>query len=524
MPMLRSFRSAVVAAACLSLATTALANSKPFGDYDKITETRLKAHLEFIAHDLLEGRDTPSRGLDIAAEYIAAHMKLIGATPGGENGTYFQTMNWGRDRLNLDNSKLTIGGQEITIGEGALPAALAPVDTEAEVVFVPGGWSNPAKGVDPFANTDVKGKIVVTDNQGPEGVNRQELFREWTNVATAAQKAGAVAVVTIAAQANPATWQRSVERLVAGGAYRAVSGETPLPSLTLSAEAAQSLFSAELPNVNPGTLREATLKSGLKMSLKLDVVQERQTAYNVIAIVPGSDPVLKNEYVGVGSHLDHVGIGRPDEDGDAIYNGADDDGSGNVAMIEMAYALMNGSRPKRSTVFIWHCGEEKGLVGSEYFAENPTIDLTKMKFMVNIDMIGMAKQPGDTNPRNNLLAAKNEVYVIGPKTMSTTMAPVLERVNGQVHNMKLNDLYDRVDHPERIFFRSDHISYVRKGVPAIFLFSGIHAHYHRPSDEVDKIDFEQLLTNTQTLFAITYEMANIANVPKIDKTIPGIND
>ena len=297
---------------------------------------------------------------------------------------------------------------------------------------------------------------------------------------------------------------------------------TSIPSLTLTSEAAQALFSAEIEDVTASGLKEAGLKTGSQMKLKLAVQDDVKTAYNVIAIVPGTDPVLKNEYVGVGAHYDHVGVGRADANGDTIFNGADDDGSGTVALIEMASALMKGTKPKRSTVFIWHCGEEKGLVGSQYYAEHPTVDLTKMKFMVNIDMIGMAKQPGDTKPANKMLAAKNEVYIIGPKTISTTMDPIIRKVNSEVHNMKLNDYYDRIDDPERIFYRSDHISYIRKGVPAVFLFSGLHENYHRQSDEVDKIDFEQLMTNTQTLFAITYEMANLAKVPVIDKEIPGI--
>ncbi len=233
---------------------------------------------------------------------------------------------------------------------------------------------------------------------------------------------------------------------------------------------------------------------------------------------------MKKEFVGVGAHYDHVGVGNPDATGDTIFNGADDDGSGTVAMLEMANALAKGTRPKRSVVFVWHCGEEKGLVGSRYFANNPTFDLKQMKFMVNIDMIGMAKKEGDTNPQNAKLAALNEVYLIGPKTISSTMRPIIDMVNDKVHKMKLNDFYDRIDDPERIFYRSDHISYIEKGVPAVFFFSGIHENYHRQSDEIEAINFDQLLLNTQTIFAITYQMAMLDKTPVIDKVIPGIGN
>lgn len=524
--MSRTASLVAVAAALTSFSVTASANfypqpSQKYGDFESITPERLKAHLTFIAHDLLLGRDTPSQGLDIAAEYIAAQCKLNGVLPGGENGTYFQTTWWGRRVLKVNESAIEIEGQPLKLGTDAMPTSIATVDTTAEVVYVPGGWTNKEKGVEPFKNIDVKGKIVLTDGQAPEGINRRDLFQTWTRVETAAKEAGAVAVVTVNQNANAQTWQRNLDRMATGGRFAIMnSNEEPLPSLVLSSDAAQALFSAKLGAVTADGFKEAGVKSGAKMTLKLGVQEEKQKAYNVIGIVPGSDPTLKSEYVGVGAHYDHIGVGNGT--GDVINNGADDDGSGTVALIEMSRAMAAGKRPKRSTVFIWHCGEEKGLIGSAYFASNPTIDIKKMKFMVNIDMIGMAKEPNNTNPADAKLTALGEVFVIGPKTISTTMDPILRKVNSEVHNMKLNDYYDRIDDPERIFYRSDHISYIEKGVPAIFFFSGTHRNYHRPSDEVSQINFDQLSMNAQTLFAITYEMAMIDKTPVIDKTIPGI--
>lgn len=516
--------TSLIGIACLA-SSVSYANFAGFGNYEMITKDRLYSHLEFIASDLLQGRDTPSAGLDLAALYIASQLKLMGATPAGENGTFFQTLTWGRNRLDVENSSISINGSTVTLGTGALPTSFAPIDTTAEIVYVPSGWSNSEKGVNPFNGIDVKNKIVITDGAGPEGVDRRELFASWDRADVSAKKAGAVALINLAQNPNTANWQRSMDRIKSGGRFAVIDPkDSSFPVITLSTEASSSLFEAPVSEVSAEGIKNAKLKPGAKLSIKMAVIQERQTAKNVIAMIPGSDPTLKKEFVGVGAHYDHVGVGNPDATGDTIFNGADDDGSGTVAMLEMANALAKGTRPKRSVVFVWHCGEEKGLVGSRYFANNPTLDLKQMKFMVNIDMIGMAKKEGDTNPQNAKLAALNEVYLIGPKTISSTMRPIIDMVNDKVHKMKLNDFYDRIDDPERIFYRSDHISYIEKGVPAVFFFSGIHENYHRQSDEIEAINFDQLLLNTQTIFAITYQMAMLDKTPVIDKVIPGIGN
>src|SRR5678815_4463550 len=163
---------------------------------------------------------------------------------------------------------------------------------------------------------------------------------------------------------------------------------------------------------------------------------------NVVAVFEGSDPVLKDEYVAVGAHYDHVGIGAP-VNGDSIYNGADDDGSGTTALLAMAEALAKAPiRPKRSVVFIWHAGEEKGLWGSRYFVENPTIPLNKIVTQLNIDMIGRSKKAGDTNPRNKELSGPDEIYVIGSKMMSSELGALSEAVNKDYLNLSFNYKYD----------------------------------------------------------------------------------
>jgi Zn-dependent M28 family amino/carboxypeptidase len=247
---------------------------------------------------------------------------------------------------------------------------------------------------------------------------------------------------------------------------------------------------------------------------------EAATTQNVVAIFEGSDPVLKNEYVALGAHYDHVGVGAPVR-GDAIYNGADDDGSGTTALLSMAEALANASvRPRRSVLFVWHAGEEKGLWGSRYFTDNPTVPLANIVTQLNIDMIGRSKLVGDTNPLNRELSGAHEIYVIGSRMMSTELGQLVEDVNKQYLNLTYDYRYDDPADPNRFFFRSDHYNYARKGVPIVFFFDGEHEDYHKPGDSVDKIDFDKMERVARTIYLTLWEVANRPARVKVDKQMP----
>jgi Zn-dependent M28 family amino/carboxypeptidase len=240
----------------------------------------------------------------------------------------------------------------------------------------------------------------------------------------------------------------------------------------------------------------------------------------VVAVWEGSDAKLKSEYVAVGAHYDHVGICAAGT-ADPICNGADDDGSGTTAMLAMAEALARAKqRPKRSVLFVWHCGEEKGLWGSRYFAENPTIPLANIVTQLNMDMIGRSKKEGDTKPQNQTLSGPNTVYVIGSKMMSTELGELSERVNASYLNLQLDYRYDDPADPNRFFFRSDHINYARKGIPIIFYFDGVHEDYHRAGDEPQKIDYDKMQKITRTVYMTLWEIAVRPVRPKVDKQLP----
>jgi Zn-dependent M28 family amino/carboxypeptidase len=236
-------------------------------------------------------------------------------------------------------------------------------------------------------------------------------------------------------------------------------------------------------------------------------------------VLEGSDARLKNEYVALGAHYDHVGTGTP-VNGDAIYNGADDDGSGTTAVLALAEAFAKGQRPKRSILFVWHAGEEKGLWGSEYFTANPTVPLAQIVTQLNIDMIGRSRAEGDTKPENKDLTGTREIYVIGSRMMSTALGDISERVNRDYLNLTYNYKYDDPADPNRFFFRSDHYNYAAQGVPIIFYFDGVHEDYHRPSDTADKIDYAKMERVARTIFLTATELANTPSRPIVDRQLP----
>jgi Zn-dependent M28 family amino/carboxypeptidase len=301
-----------------------------------------------------------------------------------------------------------------------------------------------------------------------------------------------------------------------------------IPTITASPRLISALFYGEKSNGNNVYTKAVTqdfvepfdLKPAKKISLSVAVKTEETHSQNVVGILEGTDPVLKNEYLAIGAHYDHVGMNPFFAGDDKIWNGADDDGSGTVAVLSIAEAFTKGAqRPKRSVLFIWHAGEEKGLWGSEFFTDNPTVPIGSVITELNIDMIGRAQAAGDENPKNKLLPKPNEVFVIGSKMMSTELGEISEATNKSFLNLEFNYKYDDPKDPEQFFYRSDHFNYARKGVPIIFYMDGSHADYHQPSDSIEKIDFVNMERIARTIFATGWELANRAARPKVDKPL-----
>jgi hypothetical protein len=528
---------------------------------EQITARELREYLQFIASDEMEGRDTPSRGLDLTAKFLAMQLALWGVKPAGDGGTYFQKFALRRTKIAPARTFAEFDGKIFSHGVDLLAAPQIAGETEAApLVYVGHGWQVKAKNIDAYKGIDVKDKIAVIAGGGfpPREVGGSfplpgKQGEDWNHPFAYAAKHGAKGVILLPTFRSLAGWERefrnqttrgtlAVENLpsAAGKEFYAVyyspmvatfgfrmDDGYRLPTVSISARMANELFRGEkqeaavlLQRAATGAMGEAfDFNAAKRLKLSVGLNTKIETTQNVVGVLEGSDPVLKNEYVAVGAHYDHVGV-ADEASGDGIFNGADDDGSGTVAVLAMARALASTSaRPKRSVLFVWHAGEEKGLWGSEYFAEKPTVPLDKIVAQLNIDMIGRSRAEGDTDEKNKDLTLKDEIYVIGSKMMSSDLGALSERVNVNYLKLKFNYKYDAPDDPERFFYRSDHFNYARKGIPIIFYFNGPHRDYHQPSDSVEKIDFEKIESVTRTVLMTALEIANAARRPVVDKPL-----
>jgi Zn-dependent M28 family amino/carboxypeptidase len=259
--------------------------------------------------------------------------------------------------------------------------------------------------------------------------------------------------------------------------------------------------SAGSPLLPPGWTGDGTphVLRGRRFTGHVDLRRERVSSYNVVAIVPGTDPALRQTYVAYGAHYDHLGI-VPADHGDSIANGADDDGSGSVALLALARVFSTErSAPRRSILLVWHAGEEKGLLGSSYFTDHPTVPIDSIVAQINADMIG----------RNS----PDELYVVGPEAaphgQSRVLGAVVYSVNRALaHPFVFNREWDSPTHPEQIYYRSDHFNYARKGIPIVFFTSGLHADYHRVTDKPAKIDYDKLAHVDLLMFNLGQALAN----------------
>jgi hypothetical protein len=509
---------------------------------DTISANQIKDYLTFIASDEMEGRDTPSRGLDTTAKFLALNLARWGLKPAGDTGSFFQRIDLRRDRADNGQTKVEINGRTLAAGTDYLPAG-GSGDISGQLVFAGSGWFVKSKEIDSYKGVDPAGKIAVVfgiPNAPPRGVTRADFGKQgegFMNPNDYARSKGVVGLIYVPDFQYLANWQRNRQRIMERGStvvakFQTATTSSPLPSVVISPEIANSIFAGERQSAagifnasyssSGAALPEPFLMSQTKQ-ITISVASSTETVptQNVVAVWEGSDPVLKNEYVALGAHYDHVGSGCPAVGSDTICNGADDDGSGTTALLSIAEALAKApTQPKRSVLFVWHCGEEKGLWGSRYFTEYPTVPLNQIVAQINIDMIGRSKKPGDTNPRNRDLTGPDAVYLIGSTMMSTELGEIVNTVNKSFLNLTLDTRYDDPKDPNRFFFRSDHYNYARKGIPIIFFFDGVHEDYHRAGDTADKIDYQKMEKITRTIYMTLWEIANRPLRLKVDKPVP----
>jgi len=501
---------------------------------DTIAANQIKDYLTFIASDEMEGRDTPSRGLDTTAKFLAMNLSRWGFKPAGDNGTFFQKIDLLRNRTDGGKTKAEFNDRVLTLGTDYIPAS-RPGSVSGQLVFAGNGWFMKSREMDAYKGIDPKGRIALVFGlpaERPRGATAADFGKpgqEYMNPAEYARSKGVAGIVYVADARYITTWQRFQTRgSVSVAKFQNTTVAPTLPSIVVSREIANALVAGEkdaesIINNTSGTNWPAPFLMNDEKKITLNIASSTETVptQNVVAVWEGGDPALKSEYVALGSHYDHVGSGCPPNGEDRICNGADDDGSGTTAMLAMAEALAKApTRPKRSILFVWHCGEEKGLWGSRYFTEFPTVPLNAIVAQINMDMIGRTKTDGDTNTRNKDLTGPNSIYLIGSTMMSTELGEIVNTVNKSYLNLTFDTRYDDPKDPDRFFYRSDHYNYAKKGIPIIFFFDGVHEDYHRAGDTADKIDYQKMERVTRTIYMTTWEIANRTARLKVDKPLP----
>jgi hypothetical protein len=505
----------------------------------------------------MEGRDTPSRGLDLTAKFIALNVASWGLRPMGDDNSFLQHISLRRERIDSSRTHAEIDGRRFDYGKDFLCNAFVGGAVTGPLVYVSHGWLHRAKNINAYEDIDVRDKIMIVSGGGypPKEIGFGDLRgrqgEDWDHPYGYAHRHGARGVVLIPHFRTVFKWESkhqndaergniSVEKLLSQndsqlplgvyeGAYGMMMMPTtgtgrPLPAIIASVGMVDLLFRDEKEGaatvlhrmISGDSLKPFDLKPDKKISLSVGITLDILSTQNVVAVLEGSDPTLRNEYVAIGAHYDHLGIAKP-VSGDAINNGADDNGSGTAAALAIAKALATGVRPKRSILFIWHTGEEKpGFFGARYFMAYPTVALNQIIAYVNLDMVGRSKKEGDKRPISERVTGPHEIYIIGPKRMSTDLAEIAERVNQSYLQLDFNYRYDGPAESTGMFYRSDQVLYAEKGIPVIWYFSGEHEDYHQPSDSPDKIDYEKVQKVARTVLMTAWELGNARTRPRVN--------
>jgi len=551
---------------------------------DQIKAEELKEWLTYLASDELEGRNTFTEGLGLAAAYIAGQLKSWGVRPGGDNGSYFQRVPV-LGVKNVNNSTIIVetNGQTRTFKDGQgirFPRQCGGKRTfvSDQIEFLGYGLSAPQINHNDYAGKNIKGKVAVwLGASGPKGLGQQYRRLLSGRARYAIEQAGAIA--SIGATSNfgggqrgaPADNQVTPETRPSGATPGAAGQQgaagqpgfggprieppdftttqrldAPVPpSVSAQDEFFEFLLSGQ--EVKYAELKDKAAKGeplssfslkNVKITFNIDpdyrIVQTQYTR-NVIGVIEGTDPKLKNSYIAFGAHYDHVGYAEGEivqtangprragargriKDGaieDRIWNGADDDGSGTVTIMAVAKAFALGPKPRRSLIFIWHSGEERGLWGSRYFADYPTVPLDQIVAQINMDMVGRNR---DDKPEE-----ANTVYVVGSDRISTELHNITVDANEALSKpLKLDyEMNDPAD-LEQVYYRSDHYSYAAKGIPIVFLTTGLHPDYHVNTDSAEKINYEKMARIGQLAYEIGMRIGKSDRAPARDNLGPRV--
>lgn len=504
--------------------------------------------MAFLASDELQGRETGNHSLRVAARYLATELAKMKLAPVGDNGTYFQEYTLLKQQVSPESymavesqdgqrKEFAFGEAFVTLSRGR---SVSEMMLHSEVAFVGYGISAPAKGYDEYAGIDVKDKLLLVMGAEPRREDGTSLLDSTASTAYGqmmtkmqnAMASGAKGMILISPSSEVADGTGSRQfarfarflrrpRYTLPNGTQSRNGAVGFAIVLAREDVAEAILQRagktlhQVQSEIAATQKPASFAlDGTIVEIRIDVTTEEVRVPNVVGLLEGSDPVLKDEVVVFSAHYDHVGI---DKEGN-IFNGADDNGSGTSALLEIAQAFAeNPIRPKRSVLFLWVSGEEKGLLGSRYYTEHPIIPIENTVANINMDMIGRVRAPQDTSKANEMLALAGTVYVVGGHQSSE-----LKKINeeaakkaGLTIDYSLNDL----NHPQRIYYRSDHFNFARKGIPVLFYTSGLHVDYHKPTDTIEKINFAKIKSVATLAYLTGWQVANQKNRVVVDNRL-----
>lgn len=454
-----------------------------------IRENEIKRDLFDMAADHFQGREAGTLDELKVSVWLADQARAAGLKPAGDDGTYFQFFSMWRNRV-AQNSSIQIGDSSLKLWEDVLVAQTAPATITAPIFFLE------KTGKKDLDKIDIRGKAIALI-ASPEGINLNVslaprrypgyIMRKYANDLFTR---GAVAIVFIADQLGEESWSQ-VRPAMSRGLYDIAGG----PNETVIEKAPVIWLH--------GNAAALVKRSGAMIRARINIERFEYPSVNVIGKITGTDPVLSREYVLYSGHQDHDGVRQP-YGHDSIYNGADDNASVSVALLAIARAFRK-QPGRRSALFVWHGAEERGLLGSKWFSAKPTVRKESIVAVLNGDMIGR------NHPDSAALLGVQPPHRNSPELVAMAMA-----ANREGPAFKLDTLWDKVEHVEGWYFRSDHLPYARAGIPCLFYTTLLHPDYHTPMDEAKSIDVKKLKKVAEWMYLTGWKVANAEKRPVVE--------
>jgi hypothetical protein len=472
---------------------------KPPQAIKEIREQDLKRDLYFMASDEMRGREAGTLDEMRASMWVADQMRKIGLTPKGDMGSWFQWWNMRRSRISTTSSSVKLGTRTLALWSDITPATNAAADVMAPTIFVADARDT---------TVDVHGKIAVATLVAPPPTAIRSTTNTYeynytrpaiTAMSNALIRRGAAGVVIVADSIAEIAFD-GVAKVQSRGTYDVVGGVPRFSRNPTAAAPPRQTVPVLL--VHRGALNDWRT-DGTPVDIRLRSEVFDYPSVNVIGEVRGTDPKLRDEYVLFSSHQDHDGV-RYVVAGDSIWNGADDNATTSVALLGIARAWVK-QPSKRSALFVFHGAEERGLLGSRYHAAHPVVPLDKIVAVLNGDMLGR------NSPDTAALMGSQP-----PHRNSIALVQMAIDANNATSKFVIDSLWDRPDHPEGWYFRSDHVPYAERGVPSLFFSSNLHNDYHTPRDEPKTIDYGKLTRIAQWMYMTGWLAGNAAERPAVD--------